>query len=215
MIPARGSLARRSPENRRQPCSDGLRITAAQQAQNDRPPAPAVFSGGQGGCAAGGPRVPGRHPASIIPAPMQAEFDALVSRIERHLLPELSALADELRPVMSGHEVEAFSCRHADAVHSLGVRCVPRAPNRPWGIVVNVLGVTGLGVRGFVYPPGAEFDADRITSAYAIRPGGSIDAFLREMPPLYKRLSELCHLAPQLTPEGFPLRANPPPASSV
>ena len=104
----------------------------------------------------------------------------------------MTALADELRAVPPYYTVRTFSHRHADVVHALGIWCSALARDDCRGIVVNVLGVTGLSARGLLYLGTAFSDADRMTAIYTV--GGEVaeETFLREMRALYQRLRELC-----------------------
>ncbi len=51
------------------------------------------------------------------------DFDELVGRFERRLLPQMKALAAELHSSYPHLEIKTFSHRHAECVHSMGLSC--------------------------------------------------------------------------------------------
>jgi hypothetical protein len=86
---------------------------------------------------------------------MQAGFNEFAERIIHRLLPDLETLAIELRAGWPQFNIETFSHRHADVVHSLGLWCAApghdfRREDDSRGIIINVTGVSSLSVRGFV-----------------------------------------------------------------
>jgi len=86
---------------------------------------------------------------------MQPGFNDFAQRIVGRLLPEMETLAIELRARWPDFDINTFSHRHAPVVHALGLWCkAPRfrsdTENDSRGIVINAMGISRLGVAGFV-----------------------------------------------------------------
>jgi hypothetical protein len=79
--------------------------------------------------------------------------DPFVSALEAALLPELERRRVLLTEDARFAEAEVVSIRHADAVHTVALTCHPvsaATTEESYFVLVNVLGVFGIRLRGFV-----------------------------------------------------------------
>jgi hypothetical protein len=77
-------------------------------------------------------------------------FDSLVTRLERSLLPVVQKEEVRLRTSGRFSEVQVVSLRHADAIHAMGIACRPVWASEELerlGLTVTLMGFEGLSGR--------------------------------------------------------------------
>jgi hypothetical protein len=80
-------------------------------------------------------------------------IDTVVKALEIKLLPEVENHAAALKTKFPDYIFETFSIRHVNEVHTLGLRCHSNksaSAKDIFSLHINVLGVKGISVRGFV-----------------------------------------------------------------
>jgi hypothetical protein len=80
-------------------------------------------------------------------------IDAVVKALEIKLLPELGNHAAMLKMKFPDFIFETFSLRHANEVHTLGLRCHSNKSTSvrdTFSLHINVFAIKGISVRGFV-----------------------------------------------------------------
>src|SRR5687768_6766663 len=86
---------------------------------------------------------------------MHPDFADFAARLEERLLPRMAAEAQRLSTAWPTFKCETFFHHTAEGVHSFGIWCAsptyrPGEEDDSCGIIVNVFGINGLSVRGFV-----------------------------------------------------------------
>lgn len=121
----------------------------------------------------------------------------VVSVLEAALLPELERRRTHLAQDPQYSDVQVVSLRHAEAIHTIGLKCHPiSAPNVEdcYGLHVSIIGLSGMSLRGFVVWH-QMFVADRLpgytiheamTRPCQLDSHGRCDDFLAMLPGLFR-----------------------------
>lgn len=123
-------------------------------------------------------------------------MDPIVCALEVALLPELERRRVLLSEDARFAETKVVSLRHADLVHTIGLRCHPvsaATAEESYSVYVNIFGVSGIGLRGFACWD-QPFIIDRLpgytiyeamTRPFRLESVNRLDEFLALLPALF------------------------------
>jgi hypothetical protein len=138
------------------------------------------------------------------------DFEVLIKEMERVMMPELQSRADALRGDKRFTDVRVESRRHGQVVHTIGLSCHPVAalsPHDQYSIGINIMGHSGLSLRGFVTwsepfesvpvkTAAGKMSGHRnqagytiqegVTRPFAFQPGETVEDFVRLLAMLYE-----------------------------
>ena len=80
-------------------------------------------------------------------------MDATISAVEAAMMPELLRYLQKIEVDARYYKAEVFSLRHAEVVHTIGLKCSLKKPpyvDQCLSIFVTIIGLSGIHCNGFV-----------------------------------------------------------------